>query len=702
MASLPPLRTDLELIPAENPEGERKSEGWLIYDGVRNRYFRISRPTFLALSFWEECDESSIAERVSGLMGTSLSEGWLDDMIRFLQVNQLLKTETAESIGFLKQSKSAGRKSAGHKLIHGYLFFKIPLVRPDHFLTWLLNVLKPLLTKRTFFLFALMGVTGLLFSSRQWDQFLVTADYLMTPSGVAVFMVALIMTKIIHELGHGLAAKKYGCRVPTMGVAFLVMFPVLYTDTTDAWRLPSRQQRLVIGAAGMMAELTVACVATFLWIFIPEGTVRSAVFMLATVTWITSLAVNLNPFMRFDGYYLLSDYWHVENLQGRAFALARWQLREWLFKWQQPMPEAWSSAKRRQLIFYAYGTWIYRFFLFMGIALLVYHFFFKVLGIVLFLVEILWFILLPIYRELSCWWTHRKDIKMKGTSLRFLVFCGVLAGILFYPLDARIEAPAEVTASDLSVVYAPSAGLIRNVSVNTGDQVQQGDPLIELTSPDLEHELAQTGLRIDLLNNLLKRTVADTDYSQSEPLLRKQLAALGQKKEGLLSQQQRLVIRAPVSGRVTFKNEFLRQGRWLNPDWPLLRVVKPNSYQLQAYIDATELNRLAKHAEAVFYPDDMTRDTSEWMFSRIEAGNNHILETHYLNSEFGGPLLTSKNSQGQAVLSMGYYKAGFVPVDSMEGLPVMTGQLHISAGSKSIASSVWSSVSSVLVRESGF
>ena len=88
-------------------------------------------------------------------------------------------------------------------------------------------------------------------------------------------------------------------------------------------------------------------------------------------------------------------WWRIDNLQHRAFALARWQLREWLFDLQAPMQESWSHRQRRKLLIYAYGTWIYRFLLFLGIALLVYHFFFKALGLVLFFIEIVWLIARP-------------------------------------------------------------------------------------------------------------------------------------------------------------------------------------------------------------------------------------------------------------------------------------------------------------------
>ncbi|UGA40408.1 hypothetical protein JOS77_14430 [Chromobacterium haemolyticum] len=162
-----------------------------------------------------------------------------------------------------------------------------------------------------------------------------------------------------------------------------MMMPVLYTDTNDAWKLNSRRQRLLIGGAGMLAELVLAAWATLLWSFLPDGPLRAGVFLLATTTWLATLAINASPFMRFDGYFLLADYLGLPNLHNRAFALARWQLRKTLLGLDDPVPEHFPAARRRGLILFAWATWLYRLVLFLSIAFLVYHLFFKALGMLL-------------------------------------------------------------------------------------------------------------------------------------------------------------------------------------------------------------------------------------------------------------------------------------------------------------------------------
>ena len=176
------------------------------------------------------------------------------------------------------------------------------------------------------------ALVALFLVSREWESYTHSLIEMLTLDGLLWMGVALSATKVLHELGHGLAARRFGCRVPSMGVAFLVLWPVLWTDTTEAWRLVRRRDRLLIDASGMLAEISVAVLATIAWAVLPDGHARNAAFTLSSSTWLLTLLVNTSPLMRFDGYYLLSDLLDIPNLQDRAFRLTRWRIREWLFR----------------------------------------------------------------------------------------------------------------------------------------------------------------------------------------------------------------------------------------------------------------------------------------------------------------------------------------------------------------------------------
>ena len=214
-----------------------------------------------------------------------------------------------------------------------------------------------------------------------------------------------------------------------MGVALVVLWPMLYTDTSESWRLRSSRQRLAVSSAGIVVELALAGLATLAWALAPDGIFRQAMLYLATTGWLLTLALNASPFMRFDGYFILTDLLDFPNLHERAGVLARAWLRKTLFGVTAPDSENLSLTARRALIAFALFTWLYRFTLFLGIAVAVYLLFFKALGIFLFAVEIAWFIVMPVWRELKDWrdlWPavttgHRRRLGLILLVLLFLV-----------------------------------------------------------------------------------------------------------------------------------------------------------------------------------------------------------------------------------------------------------------------------------------
>lgn len=270
-------------------------------------------------------------------------------------------------------------------LIHNYLFIRIPLLKPDKWLEDNKNRINFLYSKLWQNIVLVLGFIGIVFVLRDWENFISTFMYLFSKEGFFYYFLSLVFVKSMHELGHAFTAKRLGCKVPTMGVAFLVLFPVLYTDTTSAWKLKSKYQRLQIVLGGIKVELYLALIATFLWSFAPIGIFKSILFIIATTSWISSLLINISPFLRFDGYYILSDITDSKNLQPRSFAMAKWFIRKNILGLEEEKPEILVKEKENFFIIYAILTWIYRLFLFLGIALLVYYFAFKVLGIILFL-----------------------------------------------------------------------------------------------------------------------------------------------------------------------------------------------------------------------------------------------------------------------------------------------------------------------------
>jgi putative peptide zinc metalloprotease protein len=635
--SLPALRQELRMTPGAPLVSGAPS--WILFDPLRHLFFQLGRIEFAIFSHWAAGSFEGITDT---LARAGLAEEDVDAsvgrVVEFSLANQLTVTPLGDSVSTFTHQRAATRKAWWKWMVDNYLFFRIPLVRPAVFLERTLPRVAPLWSPVMLWAFMLLALCGLFLVSRQWDAFMASFTYFFSWQGLVAYGFGLCAVKIGHELGHAYTATRFGCRVPTMGVSFLVMFPVLYTDTSDAWRLTARKQRLAIDIAGVTAELMIASIATLIWVMLPEGPLRSVVFVLATSSWIMSLSINLNPFMRFDGYYVLSDLLDVPNLQPRAFALGRWKMRELLFNLGDAPPEDMPTQLRRGLIVYAWITWIYRLILFTGIAILVYHMFFKLLGIVLFLVEIGVFLARPILAELRIWADRRGSIlgSRRGIFGVAGLFCLALLAIL--PMDRHVRAPAVLTPIGASPIVAGDPALITHVFVTNGQSVKAGAILFELAAPELDADRGQRSVRIADLEARLARAASDKMDLANSSVLEGELSTQRAAAQGLDRRRDRLVLRAPIDGVVADLNPDIHVGRWIGGAEALARILTPGRYDVQAYVDEDDAWRVGRAARATFVPNDPVQPSRPAKVVERAAAALQVLDQPILASSNGGPI----------------------------------------------------------------
>ena len=308
---LPALRPDLQLSPAA--PGLDGAPQWTLADPLRGRYFKLGAAAVRLLRHWTLGEPQRVLAAANAEPGLPLGEAELEDMLRFLGSHDLIAALDDKQRASYAMKAAAQRQSPWKRVLHQYLFFRIPLWRPDPFL----NRAWPVLERHGPWLLRwglpLVFVLGLFLVMRDWQRFLATFPHLFSLGGALAFGIALTFAKLCHEFGHAFMAKRAGCRVQSMGLAFMVLLPMFYTDVSDAWRVQDPRSRLLIGSGGVFAELLLAVLALLAWSLLPDGPARTAAFMLASATWITTLVINLNPFMRFDGYFLISDLWGVDN-----------------------------------------------------------------------------------------------------------------------------------------------------------------------------------------------------------------------------------------------------------------------------------------------------------------------------------------------------------------------------------------------------
>lgn len=703
-AAWPLLREDLALLPGPSlPDGQ---PSWTLHDPARNLFFRIDWPSFEMLSRWGMGDGQRIAGDIAQHTTLSLDAQDVTGLARFLEHNQLVQPRPGESAARMAQRWNAMHSNWLQWLVHHYLFFRIPLVRPDTWLTHWLPVARRFASPGFLWLTLAALLTGLVQVVRHWEPFAASLVDTFNLEGLAAYGVALFVVKALHELGHAFTAKRHGCRVPTMGLAFLVMWPVAYTDTNETWKLTNARHRLQVAMAGIATELVIAAWATLAWALLPDGALRSAAFVLATTSWVATLAINASPFMRFDGYFILSDALDMPNLHERSFALARWQWREWLFDLQEAPPEHFSPSRHRALVAFACLTWLYRLVLFIGIALMVYHLFFKLLGIVLFAIEIVWFVFKPLQTEWAAWRERAAAIRASRRTRWSLLGLGAALLLMAVPWPSAVTASALLRPVDVWPVHAPAGAHLTQLPFTHGSRVAAGQPLLALQSPELLTRIRSAEVRVQRLRQQAG-TAAFSDESRQQWLTTQEsLVTAESELDALMTEVQRLTPLAPWAGTVRDMDPDLQAGQWVAKDERLAVLVKEGSaWMVETWLDEDSIARIQVGAEARFHNDAGTGDTLHLTVQAIDKDATRALVRTELAAQNGGHILVRHN-RDQLVPERAIYRVQLRVADGQMAPEALAhswrGQVSIEAQSQAVASRYLRQLLTVLVRETGF
>ncbi len=636
--ALPPLREEIALHPGPGaPDGQPT---WTLHDPVRNLFFRIDWQTFSILSRWDLDDGTAICDAIAADTTLRPQLDDLQDVADFLAHNQLLQPRQANSARLLAERHQLLRGSWARRLLHNYLFFRIPLVNPDAWLgrwspsvAWLYSTGFLRLT-----LAAL--VIGVVLVYRNWAQFSTTLVDTLSWQGLVSYGIAIAVVKLLHELGHAFTAKRFGCRVPAMGVALLVMWPVAYTDTNEVWKIADHKRRLAVAAAGVATETVIAIWATLAWALLPEGGPKSIAFVLATVSWFATLAINASPFLRFDGYFVLSDWLDMPNLHARCFALARWDLRERLFDLGEPPPEHFSRRRTIGLILFAWATWLYRLVVFIGIAVLVYHFFIKMAGIVLFIVEVGWFIARPVWGEVKVWRELWPVLRHKPRARRSAAWALALVLLFVIPWPTRLSASAHLKPPESFVVYAPGGAQVAELPWAEGALVAEGAPLVSLASPDVTLRWQVNTSRAARLREQAATAGVDPLQKQNLQVLQQALSAAEAELASAQAEAGRYVPVAPFAGRMRDIEPELKPGVWVRKQERLMTLVRPGKWLVETYLDEDAVRRVKAGDGARFYAEGLEGPSLPLTVTAVDEDASRTLPNGMLAVAYGGSVLT--------------------------------------------------------------
>ncbi|MBI9112369.1 site-2 protease family protein [Maridesulfovibrio ferrireducens] len=696
---LPVLRPDLELIPG--PKARDGSPTTVIYDPLSRTYNRFSWFEIAVINLL--CQPRSLSEVLDKLNRGTSAQLTAEDVLSVCQEltkEGLTENTLMRSPEQLEQEVKAQTPHWFKWLLHHYLYFRIPLLRPDSFLDRTVKYARPFASSVAFIIYYLFAVWGFVLVCMRHEQFFHTFQYFFNFEGLLYYGIAITFVKVIHEFSHAYAAKSRGIRVPVMGVAFIVLWPIAYCDVTDTWRIPKRRQRLPIAAAGMIAELIIASFCLVGWAFSQPGLLNSLFFVVSTASLLSTLLVNLNPAMSFDGYYIFMDISGIDNLRSRSFNYFRYLFRKCCLGMTVSAPENPHRTRKIVYVVYSIYSWCYRFLLYMGIAVLVYYKFTKILGIFLFLVEVWWFIALPIVKEISSVIKLRNQICLNRRLLiTLLMFCGVVAWIV-WPRPHVYYFPAVVEARNSQLIYSPFSGIIAEIKVDRGADVDIGDELIKITSVSLQAEISELSLQEKIALAEQKLIFLQQKISLS-PQKEEEILQIRNQLQGVKKKRELYDVSAQISGTVTEWDRNLRLGQHVRQDQIFGRIVDQNDIYIAVYVPEDKVAPLSDEGCVLFYPETGEGGVSGKILkisrSKVDS-TRHIA----LTSLGSGDIPATQDNHGGFVLLESRYLVEVEPDTIVPFAVGKSGKLRIYTRPRSYLLDLWNKIYRTLIKESNF
>ncbi|CAG9000942.1 MAG: hypothetical protein CENE_02950 [Candidatus Celerinatantimonas neptuna] len=648
---LPRLRQELTLNRSQLINGR---PGWQIYDPVQHRYFLIDAAD-LALLNHPDCHTIGELKEKLAKDHQSVSDTHLTEVLKFIVQQQLCYApEQHHAKWHLKN------------LLKQPQIFQLPIWDPKP----LLKLIRPVLKEShgLWWGWGLITIVGLYLVARQWDSFLLTFTQFTSVSSLITFALALIGLKIFHEIGHAYMAYSLGCYVGKIGIAIFMGIPMFYTELTDSARVANNRQRMWIAAGGVLTEMLIAGMATFLWAILPEGILRSVCFVIATTAWVVSIIININPLARFDGYYFVSDAFNIANLHPRSLALSRYWLRRLIWgKRTLPPPESLKPLRAKLMTGYGILVWCYRVALLTGIGYFAYRLFTPTIGILIFAYMLAHSLVIPMIKLVKDSYHLSRNASGKRKLVLAILTIALLTLFLF-PFNRSTLIPALMSWQHQISIHVPADAKLTRIYVKKDGHIQAGQLLFSFRSPKLEQQIKETNLRINLLTKRVNRIGSSIEEREATQSLKRQLIQAKADLKGLRERQKQLQWRSPETAYLTDIPPNLAVGQWFRPDQTLGRLLIGHKQQLTAYIDESLLERVPSGISGTFIPDNLAIPSMKTDAIFIDTTASTSITPYELASSFGGPLPTrlNKNQRPEPIIAMHRIRTQIMPGKTIE------------------------------------
>lgn len=543
-----------------------------------------------------------------------------------------------------------------------------------------------------------------------------TAESLISWQSTLMLWVVLGGTKIIHELGHAFACRHFRGECHEIGVAFLIFSPCLYCDVSDSWTLKSKWQRIAIAGAGIYVELLLAALAFFIWWRTHPGILHDVSFLVFVVSNISTLLFNLNPLLRLDGYYILSDWLEVPNLRQKSDKLLEHSILKNLAGISVPEDRTVPPERKRLLLFFAACSMLYRGLMVVVVCCVLFsmlkpyrlEYFGLLLGLATSVMGIVsWSKRLT---EIGKANMDRHETDKKRLWLTGFAAIVALLVILLIPLPTYVKSPLRIEFADTQSLYVTTPGLLSSVHVKPGQMVQQGQILANLDNSEKSEQLVKLMVERRLQSIELRKQKGLVDAKEIS-LAHARLESIESEIKDQMAQLEKLQIKATQNGMVVAP--LLRQRKHASktslPSWSdtplelrnvgcyleagtrLLSIAPHRQFQAEMIVDQQDVHLLAQGQNVQVKLSHLPSMTLQGTIERISlATASPESSKENVNAPVPEQVSTQANDQD-------YYRA-IVKIDDVTDhvLPGAHGVGRVSIKTNTVASRIWRTVCSTL------
>jgi putative peptide zinc metalloprotease protein len=513
-----------------------------------------------------------------------------DETIRLLaQIHaaDLLIGDVPPDMGELAHRADRHNRRSFVQNVRNPLAIRIPLVDPERVLVATAPLARVVFGWWGFAFWLATIVVGSALAGMHWSALTHNvADRVLSSENIVLLLLVYPLVKALHEIGHGMATARWGGEVHEMGVMLLVLMPVPYVDASASAAFQEKRRRIIVGAAGIMVEMFLAAAAMIVWVLVEKGFVRAAAFDVMLIGSASTLLVNGNPLLRFDGYYVLADLIEIPNLGARANAYMLYLLQRHAFGVDHLVSPATAPGEAPWFVAYATASFFYRMSVTFGIALFIGSRLF-VIGILLALWGLVAGLALPLAKGV-----HRIlfDPQLQRVRGRAILVSSLSAAVLLFlvmivPAPYATMAQGVVAVPERSTLRVRTDGEVIDALPAEDRQIEAGTRVATLADPALAGETAVLAAQTEAYRLRLE-AVTNSDLVQAN-IFREELRRL----EAALALNRRrmedLEIVAENSGRLVLPRaadlpgKFVKKGDLLGyvvaRGDPVVRVVVPQS-----------------------------------------------------------------------------------------------------------------------------